>query len=179
MNKEQVKRLELAVQWALDEAVKKVTAEEAAPMTWHQGAWFRGRVTDQVLEGVEVRYGDGLDDVQSLVKLDCGTACCIAGNIAYSAGAAFVAPQWSNKVGHGASGAFVLVDEKRAVTVSLYAANLLGVEEEELSDLFDGANEIDDVVTHAQALADEYGHKLNLKIPAELAHWVGVGESDD
>lgn len=141
------------VQWAIDERVTASKGEKPQPIVvgnvampglrWDQGSWA---------------YGEGLDPVEPGATW-CGTACCLAGNVAIldfyqhprgwaayrdRAGTEdieFLVGDWIDKTDPGGMG------------ISSYAQDRLGLTNDQASFLFSGGNSIEQVIGIAQRIA--------------------------
>ena len=172
-----IDRLRDAIQWAIDEYLRDLgRLPEPEPVAedllsrrriWGQGWWGSGVPTEEKVE----------DQWHREYRVICPTSCCIAGNITAAAGDKFIVDEGvlqaddSGDIGVST----VLTKDNQVVFISTRAAHLLNVENpSELDPLFDGENEIRDVIEQANALAHDYGHpdfidSLNL-------HGVPLGE---
>lgn len=154
-----IKRLNDAIQFAIDEHVATATNKDRPDLalTWDQTHWAKGFITDEVLP-----YDDGSRDTFRVV---CATACCVAGNVVAQAGDKFVVTEtFGYPLTAGRSTMAEVCVDRQGVhhEVSTRAIALLGVDatNEDGEDLFDGDNDIHEVIRIAQDIAEENGEVL-------------------
>lgn len=146
--------LRRAVKWAEAEARKKNGR-------WNQGKWAHGRVGRSVLR-------DESGDPHPRVRVDCGTAFCVAGSICAAAGDRFVLEPWENYApGEHVDVTQVIPKGSREVWgIEDRALDLLGITDDAVvtgdhhEGLFEASNSIEDVRRIATALAAEHGEVL-------------------
>lgn len=135
--------LRKAVDW-----VDEQTQLPKADREWYQGNWRA--LNEYLVEGDR-----------------CQTTFCVAGYLAEIGGGEWVQADPSHGHAHllfateGESGAFDMTEYARpVVTAWRRAANLLGIEEGQVDDMFGGNNDADDIRRMATYLARTYGEEL-------------------
>src|SRR5690606_18006810 len=131
-----IERLRGVVAWAKQEAKK------GEHSTWDQSVWAWGVTSD--------RFSGGLQEA------DCGTAFCIAGKLCADAGDTFVISAIPRRPGDPVALAHVIpAGETASVFIEARARKLLGTDD--TGSLFDGGNDINDVIVAAKELAAKHG----------------------
>jgi hypothetical protein len=126
--------IDLAV-WVAGEHAKK---ELGLPSEWDQGAWLKRQ--------------DGVND--------CGTTCCVAGKVALDDGAKPVpdygiSGEWADLREGEDSSLVILPGSDESVNVRDYAQKALGLTDAQASLLFEGNNDLDDVLNVIRDLLAE------------------------
>jgi hypothetical protein len=110
-------RLIALAQWAAAEDAKR---RLGLPSEWNQSTWLsRSRATA------------------------CGTACCIAGKVAFDDG---VLPEGWDEAEDGEEACYVVLGDGEEVSVDSYAAGALGLNSSQAGNLFFANNTLDDVL---------------------------------
>lgn len=131
------KRLVELAAWAASEDAKR---QLGLPSEWDQSGWLTRRA-----------------------DLDCGTACCIAGKVTLEDGGVPVmhlgagswTDRWLTDVREGTSATYVQFPSGRRVTAEDYAQEALGLTDRQAMLLFNGDNELDDIIrVVAELIAD-------------------------
>ena len=125
--------LRKTVEWVEEQAALADTKRR-----WYQGTWWE----------VEVDVANAQQDMNDPL---CGTAMCFAGKVAYDAG-------WTPILSEQ-DGEYRYADEatKNGVTqsISIVAQDLLGIDDEQASDLFSGSNNASRIRQIAEYIAGE------------------------
>lgn len=164
MDTQQFARLQKAVQWAVDEHLIEsnlMPRKGEQTKRWDQDTWGQASYTR---ERVEVVHHDDYHAIHNwnLVQVDCGTTCCIAGNVVLDAGAKFVIPDRDFLTpGERVGVEYCLTQDSKIKLIPDLARELLGVDDEE--GLFSGSNDIYEVIEYAEELASSHGHTLVLE----------------
>lgn len=162
MKKQQFKRMQQAVQDAVDDHRRQSMGVKATHHQWHQGSWGSGT---ELGHEMQARNKNGNLRSVITVPITCGTTACIAGNGVINNGDKFVVPKSAlDQVELGES--FEVekcVDlDGNLFNISSRARELFGLEANEAEWLFGGGNDIEAVESIAEDLATKYGHTLNI-----------------
>ena len=142
--------LESAIQWVVDEDVRKRSHIQPNGLEHDQMAWAVGELLPaEQREALGQRFGLGMTMVIPL----CASACCVAGNVVIANGDLLVAidqfgghtPDRQVKVD------FCVTEENEVVYISTRARDLLGISEVEADLLFEGHDTPERVVAGRQA----------------------------
>lgn len=160
-------RLREIIRWAVRDYRRDLTLETR--VHWNQGTWGSGAPSGHEVtapRACQTRDG-GLfvnPAPEQFIKVTCPSACCIAGDAALMAGATFVVDcdDLADLVGEDAEVEAVeaLLDGK-VRHIGAIGEEWLGLNHGEAEHLFNGANEIRDVVTIARSIAEFYGFDLD------------------
>lgn len=152
MDSTQFKRLEAAVQWAVD--VHDNPPKEG--VRWEQSHWMEG-----ALDGLVPNKSD-----MHFVDVVCDSSCCIAGNVVLNAGDKFVVPEWNigsaYSQGSTIQADYCLNQDGELESINTRARELLGITLGQSNALFAGENGIDEVINIAWGIANGYGFNLNI-----------------
>lgn len=139
----QFERLKRALRWAADERLQD-------KVRWDQDQWFVG-----------IANGLSSNPNYRLVKVDCGSSCCIAGNVVINEGAKPVIRDESWMEGNEVMVTLCQTKSGRFEYIFEYATKLLGLTPIESDRLFECGQDIDEVVGVAIEIAADHGFVLN------------------